>query len=126
MPGPKVTIRAVEAKVSKGRLKKYVPVYEEGTVDRDLLVEGARNLRDYFQNQGFYDASVDFRINDKDPNEEIIEYVIARGNRYKLVSLQFRGNKYFKSRRPAGAHVSGSEFAAIPPWPLQRGVPEAG
>ena len=42
-------VKAVEAKVSNRTLKKYVPVFEERRVDRDLLVEGARNLRDYFQ-----------------------------------------------------------------------------
>lgn len=95
-PGPKVRIRAVEAKVSKGRLKKYVPVYDEGTVDRDLLVEGARNLRDYFQSQGYYDASVDFRTATQTKDEMTIEYVIARGARYKIVSVALQGNKYFK------------------------------
>ena len=93
--GPKVKIRAVEAKVSKGRLKKYVPVYDEGTVDRDLLVEGARNLRDYFQSQGYYDASVDFRTATQTKEEMTIEYVIARGTRYKIVSVVLEGNKYF-------------------------------
>ena len=39
--GPKVSIRALEAKVSKGKLRAYVPVYEEGSVDNDLLAEGA-------------------------------------------------------------------------------------
>ncbi len=95
--GPKVRVKAVEAKVSKGRLKKYVPIYDEGTVDRDLLVEGARNLRDYFQSQGYYDVSVDFREATPTPDERVIEYVIARGQRYKLVHVEIRGNKYFKA-----------------------------
>ena len=93
--GPKVRVRAVEAKVSKGRLKKYVPVYDEGTVDRDLLVEGARNLRDYFQSQGYYDASVDFRPVQQKQDELLIEYVIARGARSKLANVTLQGNKYF-------------------------------
>ena len=46
--GPKITIKALEAKISKGKLRRYVPVYEEGSVDNDLLTEGAVNLRDYF------------------------------------------------------------------------------
>ena len=32
-----------------GKLKKLVPVYEEGTVDQDLLNEGAQNLRNYYR-----------------------------------------------------------------------------
>ena len=38
-----------------------MPVFEERAVDNDLLVEGERNLRDYFQSQGYYDVDVDFR-----------------------------------------------------------------
>ena len=94
--GPKVSVRAVEAKVSKRTLKKYVPIYEEQSVDRDLIVEGARNLRDYFQSQGYYEADIDFREVPQTNNDElIIEYVIAKGARHKLVHVDIKGNKYF-------------------------------
>jgi outer membrane protein insertion porin family len=101
--GPKVRVKAVEAKISKGKLKSYVPIYEEGAVDRDLLVEGAKNLRDYFQAQGYYDVQVDFRevkqpADDKGSADEMtIEYVIGKGTRYKLVKVGIQGNKYFKT-----------------------------
>ena len=55
--------------ISGKKLREYVPVYEERTVDRDLLVEGQRNLTDYLQAQGFFDAEVEFKaqrvINDR-------------------------------------------------------------
>ncbi len=95
--GPKVEVKAVEAKISKSRLRSYVPVYEEGAADRDLLVEGARNLRDYFQSQGYYDVGVDFRTSTLKKDELLIEYVIAKGTRYKLVNVEIRGNKYFRA-----------------------------
>jgi outer membrane protein assembly complex protein YaeT len=95
--GPKVEIQSVETKVSKRTLKKYVPVYEQQTVNRDLLVQGARNLRDYFQSQGYFDVTVDFREREKDPEHEVIEYVIARGQRYKLVKVDLEGNKFFST-----------------------------
>lgn len=96
--GPKVKITTVEAKVPKSKLKLYVPVYDEGAVDRDLLVEGARNIRDYFQNQGYYEADVDFREKPDPAKDELdIEYVIAKGERHKLVSIAIKGNKYFSN-----------------------------
>ncbi len=94
-PGPRVKVTAVEAKVSKRVLKRYVPIYQEGTVDNDLLVEGKRNLRDYFQSQGYYDVDVEFRVLPPQDDLERIEYVISRGQRYKLVHLALAGNKYF-------------------------------
>jgi len=93
--GPKVEVKAVEAKLSKRVLKRYVPVFEENTVDNDLLVEGKRNLHDYLQSQGYYDVDVDFRVLPVANDVETIEYVISRGQRYKLVHLVINGNKYF-------------------------------
>jgi outer membrane protein insertion porin family len=93
--GPQVKVTSVETKVSKGVLKKYVPIYQEGTVDNDLLTEGKRNLQDYFQSQGYYDVEVAFRELPRQDDMEQIEYVISRGQRFKLVHLALSGNKYF-------------------------------
>jgi outer membrane protein assembly complex protein YaeT len=95
--GPKVEIKALEAKVSKRRLRRYIPVYQEGTVDRDLLTEGARNLRDYFQSQGYPDVDVTFRQRPIDSEHQVIEYYIAKGQRKKLVHIAFEGNSYFQT-----------------------------
>jgi outer membrane protein assembly complex protein YaeT len=94
--GPVVKITSEGAKVSKGKLKKYVPVFDQGTVNRDLLVLGARNLRDYFQNSGYFDASVDFRTENQPELEKII-YTITPGTRRKLVQVDIKGNHYFKT-----------------------------
>ena len=94
-PGPKVEVRAVEAKVSKKVLKRYVPVYEERAVYTDLLVEGKRNLQDYFQSKGYYDVDVDFRQDPPANDLETIDYTIALGSRYKLSKLSINGGRYF-------------------------------
>ena len=93
--GPKISVKALEAKLSKGELKKLVPVFEEGQVDNDLLYEGARNLRDHFQADGYADVEVTFRVGPLDNDQRVIEYVIAKGSRQKLASLRIQGNKYF-------------------------------
>ena len=95
--GPKVKIATEGAKVSRGKLKKYVPVFDQGTVNRDLLVQGARNLRDYFQTNGYFEAAVDFRTETPEADLERIVYVIHPGTRHKLVNVQVRGNKYFSA-----------------------------
>lgn len=94
-PGPKVRITAVEGKLSKRVLKRYVPAFEERAVDTDLLVEGKRNLQDYLQGQGYYDADVDFRVRPVQNDEELIEYVISKGQRHRVMQVQINGNKYF-------------------------------
>src|SRR5262249_53785650 len=59
--GPKIEFHTVGAKVSRKQLRRFVPVFEEHAVDHDLLVEGSRNLRDYFQSKGFFEAEVEFK-----------------------------------------------------------------
>jgi outer membrane protein assembly complex protein YaeT len=93
--GPKVKVSSVETKVSHRVLKRYVPVFQEHTVDDDLLNTGRINLRDYFQSQGYYDTTVDFRVQPVENDVETIQYSISRGMRYKLVRLTISGNHYF-------------------------------
>jgi outer membrane protein insertion porin family len=93
--GPRIQVKALEGKVSKRLLKRYVPVYQEGAVDQDLLVEGARNLRDYFQVKGYPDVDVTFREPPPENDRRTIEYFISRGPRQKLVQVEIQGNKYF-------------------------------
>ncbi len=95
--GPVVKITAQEAKVSKGKLKKYVPVFQEQTVNNDLLVAGARNLRDYFQFQGYFDVQVDFTQTNPSNDLEEITYRIGLGERRRVVSVSLQGNHYFQN-----------------------------
>lgn len=115
-PGPQVRIRAVEAKVSKRILRRYVPVFDEHSIDTDLLVEGQRNLQDYFQSQGYYDADVDFRVQPQRDDVQVIEYVISKGQRYRLVRLTIAGNKYFNA-----ATIRERMFMAPSSFILRRG-----
>src|SRR5205807_5534467 len=42
--GPLVKVSASGAKLSRGKLRSLLPIYQERSVDRSLLVEGRRNL----------------------------------------------------------------------------------
>ena len=59
--GPEVKVSVEGAKISTGRLHLLVPIFEEGTIDNDLLNEGVFNIRDYEQQQGFFDSKVAVR-----------------------------------------------------------------
>jgi outer membrane protein assembly complex protein YaeT len=97
--GPKIEIRAEGARLSRGKMRQMVPVFQERTVDRDLLTEGSRNIAQYFQSQGYFDASVDFTSSPVAANgEQTILYSIDRGQRYKLTALRIQGNQYFDTK----------------------------
>ncbi len=95
--GPTVDIKVAGADISKGKLKKYVPVYEEHAVDDDLLNEGRRNIRDYLQTQGYFDVEVNFR-KDLDPAHDhtSVVYPVEKGEKHQLVRILFDGNQYFR------------------------------
>lgn len=118
--GPTVDIHAEGAKVRAGLLKKYVPVYEEGAVDDDLLNEGRRNLRDYFQTQGYFDVDVNFKQQPEPKDDHLhVIFDIGLGERHKLVDITIEGNKYFNrelirermSIQPAGWLLSRGRYS---------------
>jgi len=95
--GPKIVVRAVGAKISSSKIKRDVPIYEEHTVDQDLLAEGQRNLRDELQSQGYFEAAVEFEQTTTPDNEQEIEYRIEPGTRHTVVELDITGNSYFNT-----------------------------
>ena len=95
-PGPTVDIGVEGFKIRQGVLRKKVPVYEENALDDDLLNEGRRNLLDYLQNRGYFDATVGVKKqSDSAKNALRAIYVIDAGPRHKLVRVIITGNKYF-------------------------------
>lgn len=95
--GPVVTVRTVGARLTKipflaGRqMRKLIPIYSEGTIDRDLVSEGQRNLTDYFQKKGFSDVKVTTEFQ-KNPDEVLVVYKIDRGRKHKVDRIAFHGN----------------------------------
>ena len=51
IPGSKVLVQTEGAKVSKGELRQLIPIYQEQAVDKDLLIEGQKNLTDIFSHR---------------------------------------------------------------------------
>src|SRR5271170_4790091 len=93
--GPEVKVSVEGAKISKSRLHLLVPIFEEGTIDKDLLNEGVFNIRDFEQQQGFFDAKVDVRVVGNGTTTEQVVFTVERGVKHKVVAVDLKGNKYF-------------------------------
>jgi outer membrane protein insertion porin family len=93
-PGPMVVIFARGFRISRRVLKKEIPVYEENALDDDLLNEGQRNLLDYLQTRGHFDATVGIK-RENDPNTLRVIYEIDPGPAHKLVLVEITGNQKF-------------------------------
>ena len=95
--GPRITIRLIGARVSAAKLNQLLPMFQEKSVDPDLLLEGEHSLEQYFQSQGFFEAEVSHSVaSGKTSSEQVISYQIVRGSRHKFVALRITGNRYFQ------------------------------
>ena len=118
-PGPKVQIAVEGFKISKSQLKKNVPVYEENALDDDLLNEGRRNLLNYMQGLGYFDAKVTLQKDPASAGEMRVVYHIVAGDRHKLLKLAIIGEKSFseeliRSRmqiQPAGRFLAHGRYS---------------
>ncbi|HVZ84972.1 MAG TPA: POTRA domain-containing protein, partial [Terracidiphilus sp.] len=93
--GPIVRLQLTGASLDDERLKRAIPIYEEGTVDEDLLNEGDRRLRDYYQRLGYFDVKVEHVRQTPQPDEVTIVYTVTLGPRRKVESVTVDGNHYF-------------------------------
>jgi outer membrane protein insertion porin family len=95
--GPIVKVQIEGASMEQDDMKRLVPIFEEGSVDEDLLNEGNRRLRDYFQREGYFDAKVEHQRLTPAPNEVRIVYTVALGERRRVQRVAVSGNHYFDS-----------------------------
>jgi len=95
--GPVVDVIVEGANMEEDDIKRLVPIYAEGTVDEDLLNEGNRVLRDYFQRQGYFDVKVDHRSQTSRPGLVDIVYTVQTGQMRKVAQVSLEGNHYFDS-----------------------------
>lgn len=93
--GPLVKVSVEGAKLSPSRLKLLVPIYQEGTIDNDLLNEGTFNIQDYLFRQGYFDAKVTVRVIGADTESESVVFSVDKGTKRKVASVTITGNKYF-------------------------------
>ena len=98
VPGPLVEITATGAKISRKQIRENVPVFEEHTVDADLLREGSLSLRDYLQRRGYFEASVRLENAQASEGTTRISYSVIPGSRHRLAALTISGNKYFDTK----------------------------
>ena len=94
--GPVVEIAAEGFKLSRGTLRRLVPIYEEGAVDDDLLNEGRRSIENHLQSLGYFQATASATQHTTEDGKKLqVVYTIDPGERHKLVAIRIAGNEYF-------------------------------
>jgi outer membrane protein insertion porin family len=93
--GPVVKVVVEGASIDSDRVKRLIPIYAEGSVDEDLLNEGNRHLRDYFQGRGYFDVKVDHTVQSLGSELVTIMYTVQLGARRRVERVSIEGNHYF-------------------------------
>ncbi|HXZ19273.1 MAG TPA: POTRA domain-containing protein, partial [Candidatus Acidoferrales bacterium] len=94
--GSPVHLEVTGVKLSSGRVRQLVPIFQEASVDEDLLAEGRRNIRDYFERRGYIDCDVQYTSSENPANGmRQITYAVTLGPRRRLAAIEFTGNSYF-------------------------------
>ncbi len=94
--GPRVAIRVDGAHIGNSKLIELVPMFQEHSIDPDLVTEGDHNIEHYLESVGYFEAEVSHSITEgKDASEQIVTYRVDRGGRHKMVYLGVTGNHYF-------------------------------
>ncbi len=95
--GPVVRVLVQGASIGPERVKRIIPVFEEGSVDEDLLNEGNRRLRDYYQRLGYFDVKVTHEQRPAAAQEVVIVFNVDLGPRRRVERVYIAGNHYFDS-----------------------------
>ena len=100
--GPIIEIRVVGAKLSwlpfqSGReRKKLISVYDEESIDPDIVEESRRNLQDYFQRKGYFESKVSTTSQQLN-GRTILTFQITKGRKYSVREIAFTGNHNLSS-----------------------------
>ena len=100
--GPLIYIRIVGAKLTwvpfqSGRLtKKLISIYDEGSIDPDVIEESRRNLVDYFQRKGYFNAKVSTQHQQQN-GTIILSFVVDEGAKFSVDQISFTENHHISS-----------------------------
>ena len=95
-PGPFTLVQLRGYEVDDSVLRDLVPVFEEGSVDPDLIEEGRVGLLEYLRREGYFEASVAAElIAAPRDNAFQINYIVISGERYSVREVRIEGHRFF-------------------------------
>lgn len=121
-PGQTTIVQVIDSATMKpdipdAKLRPLVPIFEEGTVDPDLVEEGRAHIVEYYQQQGHFDAVVTSEIAPVDQSVRI-QYTVVKGELHTVQSIGIAGSAFFsesdilkKMKNQQGKSVSHGRFS---------------
>jgi outer membrane protein assembly complex protein YaeT len=83
--------------MSNDEIRELVPMFEEGSIDPDLIEEGRTQILEKLRQDGFFDATATSdRFDAPLDNAVQINYIVDPGERHSIEDVRFEGNKFFE------------------------------
>jgi outer membrane protein assembly complex protein YaeT len=82
--------------VSREELRPLMPIFEEGSVDIDLIEEGEARLIRFMRQRGYFDVAVTWERVDAPLDDAVqITYIVDKGELRRLGTITFQGARHF-------------------------------
>ena len=95
-PGPFTLVQLRGYELEDSVLRELIPVFEEGSVDPDLIEEGRIGLLEHLRQEGYFEASVTAElIAAPRDNAFQINYIVISGERYSVREVRIEGHTFF-------------------------------
>ncbi len=84
--------------LSDSEIRDLVPVFEEGSIDPDLIEEGRVQILERLRQDGYFNSTLTVEQIDARPldNAFQINYIVETGERHSIKEVRFEGNEFFE------------------------------
>ncbi|MEW6731555.1 MAG: outer membrane protein assembly factor BamA [Acidobacteriota bacterium] len=89
--GPQVEVLVEGIEVKPERLRKTLPLLQQGGVDEFAIEEGRLRLLELVQREGFFFADITTHTEQPDKDSLKIIYTVDRGRRYRVADIRMLG-----------------------------------
>ena len=102
-PGPFTYVEVRGHEISDKDIRKLVPIYEEGSLDPDLIEEGLAAILEHMYQSGYFEATVRYELIAAPlDNAFQVNYDIEPGERHSIREVRIEGNEFFDDAFLAG------------------------
>src|SRR5690606_19252162 len=91
-PGPFTLVEVRGFDLSETEIRELVPVFEEGSIDADLIEEGRTAILEHVRRQGYFAATVASELIEAPLDDAFqINYTVSPGQRHTVRSVRIEG-----------------------------------
>jgi outer membrane protein insertion porin family len=85
-------------KIDKDQLRRLLPILTGEGIDRVVLDEGLKNLKEYLEKQGYSEADVQISETVDTSGVRIFHYMIVPNHKFTVSYIRFKGNQAISDR----------------------------